>query len=89
MTVIQYTNRIIIDEMPVESDGNTLWHKVAIFTGVTRSAVAQRGFNSSGDAIVAMKQWCSENTNHKWSSYITVFYFEDELDATLFTLRWS
>ena len=80
MMIPEYRNRVAVDDIFADDGGEPTWTKVIIPEG--------RYNQSSKERLHSVRTWCSENTTQKWSSYIRVFFFENEKDATIFTLRW-
>lgn len=82
MPITVYRNRVPVDAMVDNLPLYTTWHQI-------KTSPRSMGYSPPSLAIKDMKNWCSENTRHMWSSYIGEFFFENERDAMWFALRWA
>lgn len=46
-------------------------------------------FSTANPHVHAMYTWCKETIKNDWKMLSNGFYFEEEKDAMLFTLKWS
>ena len=52
----------------------------------------EKSFNScTADELNLMVTWCNENLSpiKKWDCWYPVFYFMNDLEYTMFLLRWG
>jgi hypothetical protein len=40
------------------------------------------------EVLPIIRDWCDTNGSSRYYNFISIFYFEDTKDATLFALRW-